>query len=103
MLKEKLLSDLWTEVLGNQDKPASRTDRFFNSGGDSMIAMTLVALARYRGFTLTVVDIFNHPILSSMADMANIVQALDHEVGLLKEETQDANIFNYKAYSFSTL
>ena len=67
------------------------------------MAMTLVALARYRGFTLTVVDTFNHPILSNMADMADMVQALDHEVGLLKEETQDANTFDYKAHSLSTL
>nr|RBQ84436.1 hypothetical protein FVER53263_21071 [Fusarium verticillioides] len=43
---EKLLFDLWSEVLGiSKDKPAGRTDNFFNVGGDSIMAMRLVALA----------------------------------------------------------
>ncbi|KAH7173129.1 uncharacterized protein B0J16DRAFT_375847 [Fusarium flagelliforme] len=98
--KEKLLSDLWTEVLGSQEKPAGRTDNFFNVGGDSMMAMRLVALARYRGLALTVVDIFNYPILSNMADM---VQALDHDEDSLKEEPHDARTVDEKAYNLSTL
>ncbi|GKU06526.1 peptide synthetase [Fusarium langsethiae] len=98
--KEKLLSDLWTEVLGSKEKPAGRTDNFFNVGGDSMMAMRLVALARYRGLALTVVDIFKHPILSNMAD---VVEALDHEEDLLKEGAHDARIVDEKAYTLSTL
>ncbi|KAF4976734.1 hypothetical protein FZEAL_6649 [Fusarium zealandicum] len=65
---EKTLSGLWAEVLRtSEEEPAGRSDNFFNLGGDSMMAMRLVALARHRGFLLTVVDIFNHPMLSDLA------------------------------------
>ncbi|KAM0342945.1 hypothetical protein ACHAPU_009063 [Fusarium lateritium] len=43
---------------------------------------------------LIVVDIFKHPILSSMAD---VVEALDHEEDLLKEGSHDARIVDEKA------
>jgi len=46
-------------------------DKFFLSDGDSISAMRLVAWARetgvFDGSSLTVADVFQHPILSDLA------------------------------------
>ncbi|KAM5362861.1 hypothetical protein ACJZ2D_012310 [Fusarium nematophilum] len=86
--KEKLLSKLWAEVLRiSEDEPAGKSDNFFNVGGDSMMAMRLVALARYRGFVLTVVDIFKYPILS---DMAGMMKTLHDEEPTTEQDTDES-------------
>ncbi|KAF4334510.1 non-ribosomal peptide synthetase [Fusarium beomiforme] len=93
-VNEKILSDLWAEVLGTaKDEPAGRTDNFFNVGGDSMMAMRLVALARYRGVALSVVDIFKNPILSEMATL------LDHEEAPSTQESEDALVDDWSSYT----
>ncbi|SCO04560.1 non-ribosomal peptide synthetase [Fusarium fujikuroi] len=83
--KERLLSALWSEVLStSKGEPAGPADNFFNAGGDSMMAMKLVAMARHRGLTLSVVDIFKNPILS---DMADLLGPLRHEEEPSKEDS----------------
>ncbi|KAI1762661.1 non-ribosomal peptide synthase [Hypoxylon sp. FL1150] len=66
---EVKLAQLWTQVLG-QDMEVGAHDNFFNSGGDSLRAMKLVAQARTQDIALTVADIFANPVLSDMALVA---------------------------------
>ncbi|KAI1404992.1 non-ribosomal peptide synthase [Hypoxylon fuscum] len=66
---EKKLAQLWSQVLG-QDVQVGAHDNFFNSGGDSLRAMKLVAQARMQDILLTVADIFANPVLSDMALVA---------------------------------
>ncbi|MCJ1285740.1 hypothetical protein MMC26_005081 [Xylographa opegraphella] len=62
---ERRLYDLWKVLLKISDMGIE--DNFFELGGDSITAMRLVASARKVGLSLTVDEIFKHPVLSEMA------------------------------------
>ncbi|KAM0280109.1 hypothetical protein ACHAO9_011373 [Fusarium lateritium] len=64
---ELFLRDSWCRLLGLEAKQISTTHNFFTSGGDSVLAMKLVPIIRDWGYTLSVADIFNYPVLSDMA------------------------------------
>ncbi|KAL4815802.1 hypothetical protein BDW67DRAFT_185521 [Aspergillus spinulosporus] len=68
--KEQLLSELWATCIGLENLLVSRTDNFFDLGGDSMTAMTLVQQLGGHNMRLSVIDVFNHPVLSDMAACA---------------------------------
>ncbi|KAJ5572239.1 non-ribosomal peptide synthetase [Penicillium sp. DV-2018c] len=60
------MQSLWAKVLQIDQNQISADDNFFQWGGDSIGAMRLVALARYEELTLTVRDVFQHPVLSDL-------------------------------------
>jgi aryl carrier-like protein len=64
---EGLLQGLWADVLKLELDSISREDSFFRLGGDSIGAMQLVGMARQKGVSLTVRDIFQNPILGNLA------------------------------------
>jgi amino acid adenylation domain-containing protein len=64
---ERQLQTLWAQVLGVKPNFIGADDSFFGLGGDSIIAMKLVAAAQYLRMKLTVADIFRHPVLSELA------------------------------------
>ncbi|KAL5334140.1 hypothetical protein BJX70DRAFT_402843 [Aspergillus crustosus] len=66
---ERRLAELWAVAL-NASKEVGANAHFFRSGGDSVTAMRLVALARSAqpSILLSVGDIFKHPVLSDMAN-----------------------------------
>ncbi|KAI0149570.1 acetyl-CoA synthetase-like protein [Xylariaceae sp. FL1272] len=64
---EDQIRRLWSEVLGIHSVSAiGPDDSFFELGGDSMAAMSLVGLARKAGVELTVRHIFRHPKLHDL-------------------------------------
>jgi non-ribosomal peptide synthetase component F/aryl carrier-like protein len=63
-LESRLLS-LWRDILGN---PAiTRQDDFFALGGDSIIALQLIAKARQAGLRFTPKELFEHPRVEALA------------------------------------
>ncbi|RGP80018.1 non-ribosomal peptide synthetase [Fusarium longipes] len=76
---ELFLRDSWCRLLGLEIKQVSTTHNFFTSGGDSVLAMKLVPIVRDWGYTLSVADIFNYPVLS---DMAKSMQKGDNSKGV---------------------
>ncbi|KAL3453178.1 hypothetical protein BJX65DRAFT_302095 [Aspergillus insuetus] len=65
---ERLLQALWSTALKIPASSIGATDDFFRSGGDSISAMRLVAAFReHSQLSLTVADVFKHPVLSDMA------------------------------------
>ncbi|MCJ1249676.1 hypothetical protein MMC30_006902 [Trapelia coarctata] len=64
---ERKLQALWAQVFAVEPTAIGGTDNFFLLGGDSVIAMRLVAAARGAGTLLTVETIFRYPMLSDMA------------------------------------
>lgn len=64
---EKTLQGLWEAVLGLAAGSVRATDSFFRVGGDSLTAMRLVGAARARRIALSVLDIFEKPVLAEMA------------------------------------
>ncbi|POR35063.1 Nonribosomal peptide synthetase [Tolypocladium paradoxum] len=92
--KERKLVDLWAELLSLEAENISTDDNFFHTGGDSILAMRLVAAARQKGLQLTVSSIFSHPRLSSMASVATTKDCNGHIVAdvppfaLLREDSK---------------
>lgn len=64
---EQLIQGLWAEVLKIDTESISIDDSFFRMGGDSIGAMRLVGIARQRGLSLTIRDIFRNPVLRDLA------------------------------------
>ncbi|KAJ5631637.1 amino acid adenylation [Penicillium longicatenatum] len=65
--EEYRLCQLWAIVLGVQDAEIGIDDHFFDFGGNSITAIKLVGEARRNHLGLTVMDIFNQPVLAQMA------------------------------------
>lgn len=66
-LHNKLLA-LWRDTLDLGSTSVSHEDSFFELGGDSIIAMSMVGNARELEIQLTVADIFKNPRFGSMLD-----------------------------------
>ncbi|QSZ34083.1 hypothetical protein DSL72_005671 [Monilinia vaccinii-corymbosi] len=64
---ELQMQRLWSVILKLPRDNIGRNDSFTRLGGDSILAMKLVAAAREDGINLTVANIFQAPILSDLA------------------------------------
>ncbi|KAJ2987577.1 hypothetical protein NUW58_g4428 [Xylaria curta] len=63
----KQLQSIWAQVLYIDPATIGVEDNFFQLGGDSIVAMKAVPLARKIGIELSVADIFRHPTLEALA------------------------------------
>jgi len=61
---EEILAAVWAQVLG-VDRVGIHDD-FFVLGGDSIVSLRLVALARQRGANLTIEQLFSHPSIAAL-------------------------------------
>ena len=68
---EHVLREIWSSLLQIEESLIGRHDNIFHLGGDSVVAMELIARARGKRLDLTVADVFQHPVL---ADMASFVE-----------------------------
>lgn len=64
---EKTLQSLWETTLGLPAGSVGVMDNFFGVGGDSLTAIRLVGAARARKIRLSVLDVFDKPVLENMA------------------------------------
>jgi amino acid adenylation domain-containing protein/non-ribosomal peptide synthase protein (TIGR01720 family) len=62
---EEALALVWAEVLGVERVGAN--DNFFALGGDSILSIRIVGMARDRGLKLAVQDIFEHQTVRTLA------------------------------------
>lgn len=60
----EILTDIWRKLLEIDE--IGPEDNFFRLGGDSIIALQMVTLARRSGLALTVPDIFKHPTIAAL-------------------------------------
>jgi amino acid adenylation domain-containing protein len=77
--EEKDLQLLWSEVLAVDANTIGAEDNFFTLGGDSLLAIKMVSLARTHGLTLTFEGIFNNAQLSDMALTMGVLDDLPAE------------------------
>ena len=75
---EKVLAALWAQALRIATDTIGLDDNFFQLGGDSIVAMKLVSIAREAGFLMIVSDVFKYPRL---ADAALLVTTYVHQPG----------------------
>ncbi|MGM1064624.1 amino acid adenylation domain-containing protein [Saccharothrix sp. Mg75] len=69
----KVVRDLLREVLGVAE--IGPDESFFDRGGDSIIALQLVSLARQHGLELTAREVFAHPTAAGLAEVARALGA----------------------------
>ncbi len=66
---EEVLAAVWAEVLGLERVGVD--DNFFSVGGDSILSIRVVALARERGLELSIADVFGSPTVRELAGRAS--------------------------------
>ncbi|MEV5803116.1 amino acid adenylation domain-containing protein [Streptomyces collinus] len=76
---ERVLADVWCEALG-VDR-VGVTDRFFDLGGDSILALRVVGLAERRGQAVALRDVFAHQALGDLARAVDTAADLRQEAG----------------------
>jgi amino acid adenylation domain-containing protein len=74
---ERSLQAIWAEALGRPAASIGSNDHFVQAGGDSVVAMRMVTIARKHNVSLSVADITSHPRL---ADMARVVDGYHHKL-----------------------
>ncbi len=67
---ERLLVEVWSEVLGLDAEGFGIEDNFFELGGDSILSIQVVARAGRRGLRLTPRQLFDHPTVARLAACA---------------------------------
>ncbi|MCJ1282185.1 hypothetical protein MMC26_001508 [Xylographa opegraphella] len=86
---EKVLAALWAQALRIATDTVGLDDNFFQLGGDSIVAMKLVSIAREAGFLMIVSDVFKYPRLADAAlRVAAYVQQPGNSVALPKPFSQ---------------
>ncbi|MEM6672428.1 MAG: amino acid adenylation domain-containing protein [Planctomycetota bacterium] len=70
---EREIAAIWRDVLGLQEVGVD--DEFLALGGDSILAIQIVARARSRGWALRPRDVFAHPTVAGLAAVAGRVSA----------------------------
>ena len=66
--REEILLRVWQEVLGREGFGVE--DNFFEQGGDSIMAMQIIAGARREGLSLTPTQLFEHQTIAGLAQIA---------------------------------
>ncbi|TVY83910.1 Nonribosomal peptide synthetase, partial [Lachnellula suecica] len=64
---ESKLQILWADAFGVETSSIDTWDNFFSLGGDSVLAIKIIAAARAGGLDLSLDIVFEHPILCEMA------------------------------------
>jgi amino acid adenylation domain-containing protein len=85
---ESALQAIWSHVLDTT--AIGRDDSFFAIGGDSMLALRVVAEGKEAGIRLTVRDLFAHPTLASLARVVGALPAGAGRNGAGREQTAPA-------------
>ncbi|HKR11816.1 MAG TPA: amino acid adenylation domain-containing protein, partial [Pyrinomonadaceae bacterium] len=76
---EQLLARIWKEVLGVEQ--IGRHDNFFALGGESILAIQVVARANQAGVSLQTRHLFEHQTIAELALVAGTAAAVEAEQG----------------------
>lgn len=63
---EKIMQEIWSDLLEIDLDAIGLSDDFFQLGGDSIAAMKMVSMAREEDIEITVADVFRHPTLGEL-------------------------------------
>ena len=76
---EQVLSRIWCEVLGLDSVGVH--DNFFELGGDSILSLRVVSRAAREGLKLTPTQLFRHPTIAGLAEVAGELRTVGAEPG----------------------
>ncbi len=78
---EEILAEVWREVL--RLERVGVLENFFELGGDSILCLQIVARSHQRGLRLTPKQLFEHPTVAGLAEVAVPAPSVDGEQGLV--------------------
>lgn len=81
---EDILRSSWARLLKLSPEQIDIDDNFFRLGGDSVLAMKLVATLRKQGHILTVADIFQNMRLGAAAKVLKVAQTIEKKKQVYK-------------------
>ncbi|MEN3328620.1 MAG: hypothetical protein V7638_3427 [Acidobacteriota bacterium] len=81
---ERELSQIWASVLGIPEPGVN--ENFFELGGDSILAIQIIARANHAGMTLAPRQIFQHQTIAELAVVANETFRPEAEQGIVTGE-----------------
>ena len=87
--KEKILRDIWSDVLGTDAKDVPLDVSFIRLGGDSIRAMQVVSRCRSKGISTTIRAIMTLETIEKLANACNFQSTLT--IGSEKEEEVELN------------
>ena len=76
---EATLASIWSKLLDVE--PISVTDDFFELGGDSLVSIRMVSMARQEGIQIQPADLPDHPTIRALAKMASDVSEAPSDHG----------------------
>jgi aryl carrier-like protein len=76
---EQALAEIWCEVLGLEQVGVH--DNFFHLGGDSILSIQVIARANEAGLWLTPKQLFQHPTIAQLAEVAGTTIHIPAEQG----------------------
>ena len=76
---ERTLAEIWSRALGLDHVGIS--DNFFELGGDSIISLQIVGRASQAGLVITPEQLFQHPTIAALAQLAGTTPAIRAEQG----------------------
>ncbi|EHK39861.1 non-ribosomal peptide synthetase, partial [Trichoderma atroviride IMI 206040] len=81
---EKILQQLWADILKIPIESIARDDNFLQIGGDSMAVIRLVSTARENGLGLSAREVFNDARLHHVAAKAQTLTKKDYDVKFIE-------------------
>ncbi len=78
---EQLLAAIWHDVLRLRERPVGIDDNFFELGGDSILSIQVMARANQAGLRLTPRQLFEHPTIAALAEVATLAAARHRRAG----------------------
>ncbi|MEW9701478.1 amino acid adenylation domain-containing protein [Paenibacillus sp. SI8] len=79
---EETLAQIWAEVLNLEQIGVH--DNFFESGGDSILAIRLIAKAKQKGLSFTPKELFHHLTIAELAKVAKTDVIVEAEQGSIE-------------------
>ncbi|MET3878907.1 non-ribosomal peptide synthetase [Chitinophaga sp. OAE865] len=80
--EEKAVVSVWSKVLGHEQ--VGVTANFFLLGGDSIKAIQVISRLRGLGYTVTMKDVFDHPVAGRLA------RQVQQEISIISQEAVKA-------------
>ncbi|QQE72803.1 amino acid adenylation domain-containing protein [Brevibacillus composti] len=78
---EETLAAVWEAVLG---QTPGIHDNFFEMGGDSILAIRVISLAKEKGLRFTPKDLFQHRTIAELVKVVRTAERLQHEQGIVE-------------------
>jgi amino acid adenylation domain-containing protein len=89
---ERILAAIWQEILGAEQ--VGINDNFFDLGGDSVMAIQIIAKANQTGLQLTPAQIFEHQTVAELATVSGAVRNTQADQGQTTELDKNRRSLN---------